>query len=198
MVTPPKGDFASVPLNPEGQKVGNSWDPATDGSCLAYGAAGLMREPTRLRITWENRSDAEDRDRRGRADAASRSSARPSRRRSGRCRAIPSPSGRSSEPGGAARAAAARRRWRCASAAAPAAGTSRSTTTMMSAGWLRKNGVPYSENATLTEYFDRFAVTERRRVVRRDHDRLRSEVPESGLRHQHPLQEGSRRLEVGA
>jgi hypothetical protein len=27
---------------------------------------------------------------------------------------------------------------------------------MMSAGWLRKNGVPYSENAMLTEYFDRF------------------------------------------
>ncbi len=40
MVTPPKGDFASVPLNPEGTKVANSWDPATDGSCLAYGAAG--------------------------------------------------------------------------------------------------------------------------------------------------------------
>ena len=54
MVTPPKGDFASVPLNAEGQKVGNSWDPATDGSCLAYGAAGLMRNPTRLRISWEN------------------------------------------------------------------------------------------------------------------------------------------------
>jgi hypothetical protein len=29
-------------------------------------------------------------------------------------------------------------------------------TTMMSGGWLRKNGVPYSENASLTEYFDRF------------------------------------------
>ena len=54
MVTPPKGDFASVPLNPEGTKVANSWDPATDGSCLAYGAAGVMREPTRLHITWES------------------------------------------------------------------------------------------------------------------------------------------------
>ena len=54
MVTPPKGDFASVPLNAEGQKVGNSWDPATDGSCLAYGAAGLLRNPTRVRISWEN------------------------------------------------------------------------------------------------------------------------------------------------
>src|SRR5262252_1667834 len=47
MVTPPKGDFASVPLNAEGTRVGNSWDPSQDGSCLAYGAAGLMRLPTR-------------------------------------------------------------------------------------------------------------------------------------------------------
>src|SRR5262245_65982435 len=54
MVTPPKGDVASVPLNPEGTKVANSWDPATDGSCLAYGAAGLMRMPTRLNITWQD------------------------------------------------------------------------------------------------------------------------------------------------
>src|SRR5262245_3073688 len=54
MVTPPKGDVASVPLNAEGTKVANSWDPATDGSCLAYGAAGLLRIPTRLHITWEN------------------------------------------------------------------------------------------------------------------------------------------------
>jgi len=27
-------------------------------------------------------------------------------------------------------------------------------TTKMRAGYLRKNGVPYSENATVTEYFD--------------------------------------------
>jgi hypothetical protein len=52
--TPPKGDVASVPLNPEGIKVANAWDPATDGSCLAYGAAGLMRIPTRLNITWQD------------------------------------------------------------------------------------------------------------------------------------------------
>ena len=39
---------------------------------------------------------------------------------------------------------------------APRGGSLKVTTTMMSAAWLRKNGVPYSENATLTEYFDRF------------------------------------------
>ena len=56
MVTPPKGDYASVPLNDAGRKVADSWTTARDGSCEAYGAAGLMRNPTRLHITWENES----------------------------------------------------------------------------------------------------------------------------------------------
>src|SRR3954447_21982770 len=56
MVTPPKGDFPGLPLNAEGQRVANQWAPATDGSCLAYGAAGVMRIPGRLHITWENDS----------------------------------------------------------------------------------------------------------------------------------------------
>ena len=38
----------------------------------------------------------------------------------------------------------------------PKFGNLRVTTTNLTAGWLRKNGVPYSENATVTEYFDRF------------------------------------------
>src|SRR5439155_16880512 len=33
MVTPPKGDFASVPLNAEGRRVANTWDPSKDGMC---------------------------------------------------------------------------------------------------------------------------------------------------------------------
>jgi hypothetical protein len=31
-------------------------------------------------------------------------------------------------------------------------------TTQLSGGWLRRNGVPYSEDTTMTEFFDRFAV----------------------------------------
>ena len=54
MVTPPKGDYASVPISPEGRKVADTWDVSKDGSCMAFGAAGLMRMPTRLNITWEN------------------------------------------------------------------------------------------------------------------------------------------------
>src|ERR1700732_5057440 len=56
MVTPAKGDYASVPLNPEGRKVADTWDPAKDeasgSQCKSYGAAALMRVPGRLHITW--------------------------------------------------------------------------------------------------------------------------------------------------
>jgi hypothetical protein len=52
MLTPPKGDYTSVPLNAEGIKATNMWTPAEDGSCKAYGMAGLMRMPTDLHITW--------------------------------------------------------------------------------------------------------------------------------------------------
>ena len=38
----------------------------------------------------------------------------------------------------------------------PKFGNLKVSTTNLTAGWLRKNGVPYSENAALTEYFDRF------------------------------------------
>src|SRR5579863_8297253 len=52
MVTPAKGDFASIPFTPEGKKVGEAWDPARDESsgdvCKAYGAAAIMRLPGRV------------------------------------------------------------------------------------------------------------------------------------------------------
>src|SRR5437763_6998090 len=58
MVTPAKGDFASVPLNAEGTPVGNQWDPAKDEAageqCKSYGAPAIMRVPGRVHITWDN------------------------------------------------------------------------------------------------------------------------------------------------
>ncbi len=60
MVTPKKGVFEGVPLNAEGRKVGESWDPARDEAagqqCKAYGAANIMRLPGRLHVTWEDAS----------------------------------------------------------------------------------------------------------------------------------------------
>ena len=56
MITPPKGDYASVPLNQLGRQVADGWDPAADAAageaCRAFGAGGIMRLPTRLKVAW--------------------------------------------------------------------------------------------------------------------------------------------------
>src|SRR6266478_7397318 len=47
MTTPPKGDYLGVPLNEEGRRIADRWDPARDESageqCKSYGAANIMR-----------------------------------------------------------------------------------------------------------------------------------------------------------
>ena len=44
--------------DPAARAVGNAWDPAKDTAaglqCKAYGAAGIMRVPGRLHVTWED------------------------------------------------------------------------------------------------------------------------------------------------
>src|SRR5687768_1172755 len=58
MLTPARGDFPSIPLNLAAQGIAEAWDPAKDEAageqCRAYGAPGLMRGPTRLRISWQD------------------------------------------------------------------------------------------------------------------------------------------------
>src|SRR5262249_53901787 len=51
MVTPAKGDYASVPLNDAGRRAADAWDLAKDKAagteCKAFGAPALLRLPTR-------------------------------------------------------------------------------------------------------------------------------------------------------
>ena len=58
MVTPPKGDYASLPLTDAAIKVANSWDPARDAAageqCRPFGGAAIMRVPGRIRIGWND------------------------------------------------------------------------------------------------------------------------------------------------
>jgi hypothetical protein len=58
MMTPPKGDYASVPLNANGRAAADQWDPAKDiaagEQCRSFGAAGMIRMPTRLHVTWQD------------------------------------------------------------------------------------------------------------------------------------------------
>ena len=64
MTTPPKGDYERVPLNDAARMVADEFDPALYGGesyqtsgivdCRAYGAANVMRMPTRLLISWDS------------------------------------------------------------------------------------------------------------------------------------------------
>jgi hypothetical protein len=150
MVTPPPGDFPGLPLSQAGRQLANAWDPSQDGACEAYGAAGLMRMPTRLRIDWDGEdvirmeTDAGRQTRRlefaaaampGEASLQGFSRARWDRPAGGR--------GLFGPPGGTG---------------GPPAGYLVVTTDHLLPGWLRRNGVPYSEETVMTEYFDRFGA----------------------------------------
>jgi hypothetical protein len=153
MVTPLKGDYASLPLNGAGIKVAETWDPDKDTAaglaCKAYGAAAIMRMPGRVRITWQDDSTL-------RLDFDSGGQTRLFHFGGTKTGDGPSWQGYSvanweSPPRGVGTPSTipifARR-----------IGTGgRSLEVMTSnlrAGYLRKNGVPYSENAAVAEYFD--------------------------------------------
>src|SRR5215475_2672598 len=58
MLTPPKGDYASVPINDEGRRVADSWNLAKDEAaglaCKPYGIGNITRMPGRMHITWQD------------------------------------------------------------------------------------------------------------------------------------------------
>jgi hypothetical protein len=148
MLTPPKGDYASVPLNAEGRKVADAWNPANapaDG-CKPYGAAAIMRMPGRLHVTWENdrtlkiETDAGQQTRLLNFDMPAKAAG--PRTWQGQSLAMWEFTG--ARGGGAARGQGS-----------PRAGSLKATTTNLRGGYLRKNGVPYSDDAIVTEYFDR-------------------------------------------
>jgi hypothetical protein len=152
MIVPRKGDYSSVPLNAEGKKLADTWDPAklaTDG-CKPYGAAGLMRVPGRLRIAWENETtlkigtDAGQQTRLLHFDKPTR----PITARSWQGYSAAEWE-RINQPGGLGVSL---------QEAPPRAGSLKVVTTKLKAGYLRKNGVPYSEDAVVTEYFDRLSA----------------------------------------
>src|SRR5688572_2796498 len=154
MVTPPKGDYASVPLNDEGRRVADQWTEAQDGACEAYGAAALLRMPTRLRIRWQGddrlviETDAGRQTRTLTFGApAAASAVTPSLQGQSVAKWVTPP-----RPGGGPGLAGA------GGGAARGGGYLEAKTTALTGGWLRRNGVPYSEDAVVTEYFARFAA----------------------------------------
>jgi hypothetical protein len=152
MITPAKGDYASVPLNAEGTRVADTWDPAKEEAageqCRSYGAPAIMRVPGRLHISWQDDSTLKIDTDAGTQMRLFHFGARPgSDPKSGSDPAAPSWQGRSAalwELGGGGRRGAA----------PVLAGSLRVVTTGLRPGYLRKNGVPYSANAILTEYYN--------------------------------------------
>lgn len=136
MVTPPKGEMLGVPVTPAARAAANAWDPAKDEAagqaCRAYGAAGVMRLPGRIRISWQDdetlkiETEAGTQTRLfqfGRAETMASSSLQ-----------------------GISQA-----QWE---SALNKSGDLKVTTTNLLPGYVRKNGVPYSSATVLTEYFD--------------------------------------------
>jgi hypothetical protein len=144
MVTPAKGDFASIPTNPAGVQVGQQWDPAKDEAageqCKSYGAAAIMRVPGRVHFTWDNDTTLKIE-----TDAGQQT-------RLFHFGEFQPPAGPATWQGNSVA------NWELAGGrrGGPAAGGSlKVVTTGLRPGYLRKNGYPYSEKTTLTEYYDR-------------------------------------------
>src|SRR6185369_12601158 len=144
MVTPNKGDFARIPTNPAGVQVGQQWDPAKDEAageqCKSYGAPAIMRVPGRAHITWDN-----DTTMKVEMDAGQQT-------RLFRFGEAPPPAGAPSWQGNSVAT------WETAGGrrgGAPAGGALKVVTTGLRAGYLRKNGYPYSDKTTVTEFYDR-------------------------------------------
>jgi hypothetical protein len=159
MITAPRGDATSVPLNFQGQQAAGQWDPERDAAngeaCRPYGAAGLMRMPLRLHISWaddntlEIETDAGEQTRLLRFGDAGPAPAEHS------WQGVTSAEWTRPVGGFDLRAAISGRATPPPSG--PPMGSLKAVTTNLRAGYLRKNGLPYSENTELTEYFSRIS-----------------------------------------
>ena len=141
MVTPRKGDYTRVPLTPASRKIADSWDPAKDEAageqCRAYGAPGLIRLPGRLRVSWQD-----DNTMKMEFEAGSQT-------RLFHFKAVPA-----GEPSWQGHSTA---EWQY-TVNPPRTGELKIVTDRLRPGYLRKNGVPYGANATMTEYLHRMTA----------------------------------------
>jgi hypothetical protein len=142
MLPPRKGEYTRIPLTAAARKVADTWDPARDDAageqCKGYTAAGITRMPGRVRISWQD-------DYTMKMELEAGSQTRLFHFRPGPPAAEPS--------------------WQGYSAAAwmytrqpPRTGELRVVTNRLRPGYLRKNGVPLSGAASVTEYYHRFTA----------------------------------------
>jgi hypothetical protein len=170
MLTAPKGDYYSIPLTPAARKVADNWDAAKDVAegkqCMAYGAPGIMRQPTRVHITWDNDNalklemDAGKQTRMfnfgppkmpaGEPTLQGSSSAQWQTPQTTRFYTSKISAQDPNTPGFSGQTP----QGMAPPDTRKLGGTLKVVTTHMRPGYLRNNGVPFSANAVLTEYYD--------------------------------------------
>jgi hypothetical protein len=139
MVTPARGDYQGVPMTPAALTIADAWDPAKEQAsgelCKSYGAPAILRVPGRLHITWQD-----DQTLKMETDAGQQTRvfhfgnwkpAESAHSLQGDSSAVWEGGGRGATDG-----------------------SLKVTTTNLKGGFLRKNGVPYSDNTALTEYYE--------------------------------------------
>jgi hypothetical protein len=152
MLPPPRGDYASIPLNLAGKETADLWDPTKDETageqCKSYGAPAIMHVPERLHITWQDENTLK---------VETDSGQQIRLFHFGDWKA---PKGPASWQGDS------RAAWEISSGpptgpgesapppVSPRHGNLKIVTTHIRPGYLRKNGVPYSADAELTEYWN--------------------------------------------
>jgi hypothetical protein len=151
MITPAKGDVSYIPLNAEGRRVAEAWDPARDQAageaCKGYAAPAIMRLPSRIEITWQDDNTLKldiDTGMQTRVFHFGQREPQGARSWQGWSFAAWEFSGTTEQfyPGPTSLGQIKR------------AGSLRVDTNNLRAGYLRKNGVPFSENAFMTEYYN--------------------------------------------
>ncbi len=152
MITPAKGDYASIPITPGAKKLADTWDPAKDEAageqCRSYGAPAIMRVPGRFHITWQDDNTLKVESDYGMQTRLFHF---------GSWAAAGGAAGWQGDS--VARWEVPRNRAGTGSVAREVeaqggVGSLTVETTHMRPGYLRKNGVPYGAKAKLTEYWD--------------------------------------------
>jgi len=154
MIVPARGDYSYVPLNAEGRRMADTWEPERDlargEECRPYAAPAIMRLPSRVQITWRDPNTLQ-------LDIDTGMQTRLFRFGAGEPEGPPSWQGWSRAEwqysgnldrqlvfGGA----------RTSLEGVERTGSLRVDTSNLRPGYLRPNGVPFSEDAEMTEYYN--------------------------------------------
>lgn len=154
MVVPGKGEYDGIPINLAAKEFADAWNPATDVAadkqCEAYGGGIIMDVPERLQITWRDDNTLQVRTDSGMqtrelhfepdpAQAYAQASWQGYSTAVWQTHYVPPPNVFRAE---------------IQPPKPPPWGTIKVTTTRMLPGLIRKNGVPYSGQSSLVEYWE--------------------------------------------